>query len=203
MQTDLDEMNGELRGAEDRSKKAMSDAARLADELRQEQDHSMQVEKLRKGLEGQVKDMQVRLDEAEAQALKGGKKIIQKLEQRVRELEMELDSEQRRHAETQKNMRKADRRLKELAFQSDEDRKNQERLQDLVDKLQAKIKTYKRQVEEAEEIAAVNLAKFRKVQNELEDAEERADTAEGTLQKLRAKNRSSVSVSRTSASPAF
>ncbi|XP_076459067.1 myosin heavy chain, striated muscle-like isoform X1 [Babylonia areolata] len=202
MQTDLDEMNGELRGADERSKKAMADAARLADELRQEQEHSMQVEKLRKGLEGQIKDMQVRLDEAEAQALKGGKKIIQKLEQRVRELEMELDGEQRRHAETQKNMRKADRRLKELAFQSDEDRKNHERLQDLVDKLNAKIKTYKRQVEEAEEIAAVNLAKFRKVQNELEDAEERADTAEGTLSKLRAKNRSSVSVSRTSASPA-
>ncbi|XP_076442426.1 myosin heavy chain, striated muscle-like isoform X8 [Babylonia areolata] len=202
MQTDLDEMNGELRNSEDRSKKAVADAARLADELRQEQDHSMQVEKLRKGLEGQLKDMQARLDEAEAQALKGGKKIIQKLEQRVRELEMELDGEQRRHAETQKNMRKADRRLKELAFQSDEDRKNHERLQDLVDTLQAKIKTYKRQVEEAEEIAAVNLAKFRKVQNELEDAEERADTAEGTLQKLRAKNRSSVSVARTSASPA-
>ncbi|KAK7113251.1 hypothetical protein V1264_012571 [Littorina saxatilis] len=202
MQTDLDEMNTEIRNSEDRSKKAMSDAARLADELRQEQEHSMQVEKLRKGLEQQVKDMQVRLDEAEAQALKGGKKIIQKLEQRVRELEMELDSEQRRHAETQKNMRKADRRVKELAFQSDEDRKNQERIQDLVDKLQAKIKTYKRQVEEAEEIAAVNLAKYRKVQTELEDAEERADTAEGTLQKLRAKNRSSVSVQRTSASPA-
>lgn len=202
MQTDLDEMNSELRAADDRAKKAMSDAARLADELRQEQEHSMQVEKLRKGLEQQVKDMQIRLDEAEAQALKGGKKIIQKLEQRVRELEMELDSEQRRHAETQKNMRKADRRLKELAFAADEDRKNQERLQDLVDKLQNKIKTYKRQVEEAEEIAAVNLAKFRKVQTELEDAEERADNAEGTLQKLRAKNRSSVSVARTSASPA-
>ena len=42
-----------------------------------------QVEKLRKALESQIKDMQVRLDEAEAQALKGGKKIIQKLEQRV------------------------------------------------------------------------------------------------------------------------
>ena len=67
----------------------------------------------------------------------------------VRELETELDNEQRRHAETQKNMRKADRRLKELAFQADEDRKNQERLQDIVDKLQNKIKTYKRQVEEA------------------------------------------------------
>jgi uncharacterized FlaG/YvyC family protein len=46
-------------------------------------------------------------------------------------------------------MRKADRRMKELAFQADEDRKNHERLQELIDKLQAKIKTYKRQVEEA------------------------------------------------------
>lgn len=64
-------------------------------------------------------------------------------------MESELDSEQRRHADTQKNMRKADRRLKELAFQADEDRKNQERTQDLIDKLQQKIKTYKRQVEEA------------------------------------------------------
>lgn len=71
----------------------------------------------------------------------------------MRELETELDNEQRRHAETQKNMRKADRRLKELAFQTDEDRKNQERLQDLADKLQNKIKTYKRQVEEAVSVA--------------------------------------------------
>lgn len=60
-----------------------------------------------------------------------------------------MDSEQRRHAETQKNARKADRRLKELAFQADEDKKNQERLQELIEKLQSKVLTYKRQVEEA------------------------------------------------------
>lgn len=64
-------------------------------------------------------------------------------------MEAEYDTEQRRHAETQKNARKADRRLKELAFQCEEDKKNQERLQELIDKLQNKIKTYKRQVEEA------------------------------------------------------
>merc|ERR1712224_830263 len=99
------------------------------------------------------------------------------------------DNEQRRYAETEKGLRKQDRRLKELAFQADEDRKSQERLQDMIDKLQQKIKTYKRQVEEAEEIAAINLAKYRKVQVELEDSEERADMAENTLAKLRAKNR--------------
>ncbi len=75
-------------------------------------------------------------------------------------------------------------------------------MQELVDQLQGKIKTYKRQVEEAEEIAAVNLAKYRKIQHEVEDAEERADQAEQALQKLRAKNRSSVSVTRgSSAAP--
>jgi len=195
-------MSNDLRNSEERSKKAMSDAARLADELRSEQEHSSSVEKLRKGMEGQLKDLNVRLEEAEAQALKGGKKLIQKLELRIQELENELDSEQRRHAETQKNVRKADRRLKELAFQVDEDAKNQERLQDMVDKLGGKIKTYKRQVEEAEEIAAVNLAKYRKVQNELEDAEERADSAENSLSKLRAKNRGSVSMSRAPSVPA-
>ena len=73
----------------------------------------------------------------------------------VREMEVELDNEQRRHAETQKGMRKQDRRLKELAFQADEDRKSQERMQDMIDKLQNKIKTYKRQVEEA--VSLVNL----------------------------------------------
>ena len=38
---------------------------------------------MRKGLEQQVKDLQIRLDEAEASALKGAKRIIQKLETRV------------------------------------------------------------------------------------------------------------------------
>ncbi|XP_071040141.1 myosin heavy chain, muscle isoform X4 [Parasteatoda tepidariorum] len=200
LHADLDEMLNEAKSSEEKAKKAMVDAARLADELRAEQEHAQQQEKMRKAMEAQIKELQVRLDEAEAAALKGGKKIIQKLEQKVRELETELDNEQRRHSEAAKNVRKSERRVKELQFQADEDRKNHERMQDLVDKLQQKIKTYKRQIEEAEEIAALNLAKFRKVQQELEDAEERCDLAENAVAKLRAKNRSSASVGRA-ASP--
>ena len=45
----------------------------------------------------------------------------------------------------------------------DEDGKNQQRMESLVDQLQAKIKSYKKQIEEAEEIAALNLAKYRQV----------------------------------------
>ena len=64
-------------------------------------------------------------------------------------METELDAEQKRHSDSVKNMRKHERRIKELAFQSEEDRKAQERMQDMIDKLQNKIKTYKRQVDEA------------------------------------------------------
>ncbi|CAF0951774.1 unnamed protein product [Rotaria sp. Silwood1] len=198
MQADLDEAVNELKASEERAKKAMADASRLADELRQGQEHALHIERLRKGLEQQIKDLQIRLEESEANSLKGGKRVIAKLEQRIHELETEIELEQNRHQETLKELRKNDRRLKELVFQVEEDRKNQLRLQDLTEKLQSKVKVYKRQVEEAEEIAAMNLAKFRKVQTELEESAERADLAENQLGKIRAKSRSSVSVSRTS-----
>ena len=43
------------------------------------------------------------------------------------------------------------------------------------------MKSYKKQIEEAEEIAALNLAKYRKVQADLESSEERADINEQVL----------------------
>ncbi len=71
------------------------------------------------------------------------------------------------HQETLKELRKADRSLKEFSFQSEEDRKSHIRLEDTIDKLQNKLKAYKRQIEEAEEIAAINLNKFRRAQEEI------------------------------------
>ncbi|XP_042243027.1 myosin heavy chain, muscle-like isoform X5 [Homarus americanus] len=200
LHADLDEMLNEAKNSEEKAKKAMVDAARLADELRAEQEHAQNQEKMRKSLEVSVKELQVRLEEVEGNAMKATKKALAKLESRVRELETQLDDEARRHADAQKNLRKCERRIKELTFQSDEDKKNHERMQDLVDKLQQKIKTYKRQIEEAEEIAALNLAKFRKAQQELEEAEERADNAEQVASKAKAKGRAG-SVARMSPQP--
>ncbi|XP_047492688.1 myosin heavy chain, muscle-like isoform X25 [Penaeus chinensis] len=200
LHADLDEMLNEAKNSEEKAKKAMVDAARLADELRAEQEHAQTQEKMRKALEVSVKELQVRLEEVETNALKTGKKAVAKLESRVRELENQLDDESRRHADAQKNLRKCERRIKELSFQSDEDKKNHERMQDLVDKLQQKIKTYKRQIEEAEEIAALNLAKFRKAQQELEEAEERVENAEQAANKAKVKGRAS-SLARMSPQP--
>merc|ERR1711872_1078498 len=114
LQADLDEMLNEAKHSEEKSKKAMVDAARLADELRTEHEHYTSVHKSYKSLEVCVK-----------------------------ELEAGLSDETNRYADCMKNFRKCERRIKELVFQSEEDKKNYDRMQDLVDKLQVKIKTYK------------------------------------------------------------
>ncbi|KAJ7426814.1 Myosin-7 [Willisornis vidua] len=234
LEADVSQLSGEVedavqecRNAEEKAKKAITDAAMMAEELKKEQDTSAHLERMKKNMEQTIKDLQMRLDEAEQIALKGGKKQIQKLEARVRELEGELDTEQKKMAEAQKGIRKYERRIKEMSYQralaplglsrkgvgqvdpecggpagvlltelgrlqAEEDRKNLTRMQDLIDKLQSKVKSYKRQFEEAEQQANSNLVKYRKVQHELDDAEERADIAETQVNKLRARTRDVV-----------
>merc|ERR1719350_1914896 len=113
------------KNAEEKSKKAMMDASRLADELRGEQDHT----------------------------------TTQLAQKRSAEATLaELGGTQGRTGEMMKGNQRAERKVKELQFAQDEDKKNQDRMSELANKLQAKIKTYKQQIEEAEEIAALNLA---------------------------------------------
>merc|ERR1711868_329187 len=119
---DLDEMTSEAKMSDDEAQRAMIDAARLADELRAEQEAAMMLERDKKLLEAQVKDAQTRLDEAEQTALKGGKKALAKMETRIRELESELDAENRRLGDAQKNLRKSERHVKEYTHQMEEDR---------------------------------------------------------------------------------
>ncbi|KAI3370408.1 hypothetical protein L3Q82_025175 [Scortum barcoo] len=189
LSSEVDDAVQECRNAEDKAKKAITDAAMMAEELKKEQDTSAHLERMKKNMEQTIKDLQMRLDEAEQIALRGGKKQVQKLEARVKELENDLESEQKKSQEYQKGVRKYERRIKELTYQSEEDKKNLVRLQDLIDKLQAKVKSYKRQTEDAEEQANTNLSKYRKLQHELDDAEERADMAESQVNKLRSRTR--------------
>ncbi|XP_076000474.1 myosin heavy chain, fast skeletal muscle-like [Genypterus blacodes] len=189
IQSEVDDAVQEARNAEEKAKKAITDAAMMAEELKKEQDTSAHLERMKKNLEVTVKDLQHRLNEAENLAMKGGKKQLQKLESRVHELEIELDAEQKRGIDSIKGVRKYERRVKELTYQTEEDKKNMTRLQDLADKLQLKVKAYKRQAEEAEEQANTHMSRLRKVQHELEEAQERADIAESQVNKMKAKTR--------------
>merc|ERR1719410_3156860 len=135
MQAEIDDMLHAAKASEEKAKKAMVDAARLADELRAEQDHVTAQTNAKRALESSMGELEQRLAEANENAMRGGRAAMAKLESRIRELETELGNVQ---ARTGDNMK--------------------------ANQLQSKIKTYKKQIEEAEEIAALNLAKFRKAQ---------------------------------------
>merc|ERR1711902_445447 len=100
-------------------------------------------------------------------------------------IEQELNRTIQMTDEVHKSITKGERRVKELLFQQEENKKNQDRITDLVDKLQQKIKSYKKQIEEAEEIAAINLAKYRKAQQDFEEAEERSKICEANITKYK------------------
>jgi len=185
MHAEIDDMLQQAKNSEEKAKKAMVDAARLADELRAEQDHVNTQSKAKRALESQLVELENRLADATESAVRGGRAAMAKLESRIHELEAELGSVQARTSENSKGFTKAERRVKELVFQMEEDKKNQERMSELATKLQQKIKTYKKQIEEAEEIAALNLAKYRKAQQELEESEERSKMAESQLTTMR------------------
>ncbi|KAL0156087.1 hypothetical protein M9458_047333, partial [Cirrhinus mrigala] len=82
LQTEVEEAVQECRNAEEKAKKAITDAAMMAEELKKEQDTSAHLERMKKNMEQTIKDLQHRLDEAEQIAMKGGKKQVQKLEAR-------------------------------------------------------------------------------------------------------------------------
>merc|ERR1712193_321524 len=94
MHAEIDDMLSQAKSYEEKAKKAMVDAARLADELRAEQEHSSSQEKAKRALESQITELDQRLAEANEIAAKGGRNAMAKLESRIRELEIELGSVQ-------------------------------------------------------------------------------------------------------------
>merc|ERR1719430_1708764 len=92
LQAEIDDALAQAKNSEEKSKRAMVDAARLADELRSEQDHANAEGRGKRSLDTQLAELENRLAEAEASAMKGGKAAMSKLEMKiqtrlVRELE--------------------------------------------------------------------------------------------------------------------
>jgi len=185
LQSDLDDALNAQHAAEENAHRLANENGRLADELRQEQENYKNAESLRKQLEIEIREITVRLEEAEAFAQREGKRMVAKLQARLRDLEAELEAEQRKVRESVANQRKAERFYKELMMQTEEERKQLIELQSLNESLTIRIRTYKRQIEEAEDVANLTLNKYRKAQALIEEAETRADSAEKNLQSVR------------------
>merc|ERR1712027_282067 len=140
LHAEIDDALAQAKGSEEKAKRAMVDAARLAYELRAEQDHTAALGKGKAALTATMGELELNLGAANEVAAKGGRSAMAKLENRIHELEIELGAISAKTGETMKAFHRAERHVKELSFQGEQDKKNQDSMSDLAGKLQAKIK---------------------------------------------------------------
>merc|ERR1711962_741802 len=186
---DYQDIAKELKLADDRANKAGADAGHFESLLREEQNKVVKIDSAKKALENEVRSLSVRIEEIETNSVATSKRTIQKMEIRIQELEVMINEEKKSHAATMSELHTKPRSIKELILQSEEDRKNIIILQESLDKLNEKIKMYKRQLEEQESISNSNIMRVKKFQRELESAEARAEEAESTLNQFRSRER--------------
>merc|ERR1712038_1563982 len=186
---DYQDIAKELKLADDRANKAGADAGHFESLLREEQNKVVKIDSAKKALENEVRSLSVRIEEIETNSVATSKRTIQKMEIRIQELEVMINEEKKSHASTMSELHMKTRSIKELVLQSEEDRKNIIILQESLDKLNEKIKMYKRQLEEQESISNSNIMRVKKFQRELECAEGRAEEAESTLNQFRSRER--------------
>lgn len=179
----------ELKLADERANKASTDAQHYDGLLREEQAKFVKSDATKKALENEVRSLTIRMEEVETNTVATSRRTIHKMEVRIEELEVILDREKKCHVETTTVLHKKERSVKELLLQSEEDRKNILILQESLDKLNEKIKMYKRQLEEQEQISNSNIMRVKKFQRELEAAESRAEEAESSLNSFRSRQR--------------
>jgi len=192
---DYNDIARELKLADDRANKAAGDAGHFESLLREEQTKLVKIDNAKKSLENEVRTLSVRIEEIETNSVATSKRTIQKMEVRIEELEVMINNEKKSHSVTMTELHTKTRSIKELILQSEEDRKNIIILQDSLDKLNEKIKMYKRQLEEQESISNSNIMRVKKFQRELESAENRAEEAESTLNQFRSRERVFASAS--------
>merc|ERR1712058_202450 len=163
---DYNDIARELKLADDRANKAGADAGHFESLLREEQTKLVKLDNAKKALENEVRTLSVKIEEIETNSVATSKRTIQKMEIRITELEEMINVEKKSHSVTMTELQTKTRQIKELVLQSEEDRKNIIILQESLDKLNEKIKMYKRQLEEQEGISNANIMRVKKFQRE-------------------------------------
>jgi len=190
---ELDDKEDELRDIVQRLNMAQDEIVQLRHEIENEHTLYIKAEESRKEVEERMRANTVKLQEAEIQSSKQLKQVIKKLEMRATELEMKLEDEKRRTAEANSHARKNEISSNDMKVQYEEDRRTIERLNEQLDAQNELLRKYKFAVEEKEAAVSEAMGRYRKMQRELEDAEERAERAEGTASTLRARSIRSMS----------
>ncbi|XP_065826219.1 myosin heavy chain, striated muscle-like [Oscarella lobularis] len=181
VQEDLEDRENDLSAMSDKLKKATDQVSRLQSDVSSERESAAAAEHAKASLERQVKDLNERLEEAEANLSKTEKRVVAKLQEKMRSLESQIEEEQKGRQDATKNARKFERKVREVNFQLEEETKASQRLQEQVEKLTSKNRSLRRQFEDADEQVETLKAKIRRLQSELDDVTENYEAAQARL----------------------
>ncbi|KAK5867232.1 hypothetical protein PBY51_011743 [Eleginops maclovinus] len=151
-------------------------------ELMQERAVRQDLECDKLSLERQNKDLKSRVTHLEGSQRTNQDSLVSKLNSRIQELEERLQGEERDNNSLQQANRKLERKVKEMKMQTDEEHIN---LQTQRDQLTQRLKTAKRQMDEAEEeIERLEHSK-KKLQREVDEHIEANEQLHGQLSLMR------------------
>ena len=118
-----------LRAVDEKHIKAMQEVSKLEEELMKEQEKYQMEMNQRRAAESKMKEVQVRAKNAELALAQGGMKLVERLESKVRDLEEELETENRHSRDAIKISRQLERNCKDMEYQCQEEKRNYERVE--------------------------------------------------------------------------
>uniref|UniRef100_A0A3P8NAM0 Myosin tail domain-containing protein n=2 Tax=Haplochromini TaxID=319058 RepID=A0A3P8NAM0_ASTCA len=170
LESDLEELHDSEQRWAAKQKRAIDQTEQLQLKLIQEKDLNEQLEVEKVSMERQLR--QLRLEVEELRSNRVQEDVISKTEIRVKELENSLRVEERNKATLTNTNSKLERKINELSDQMEEEHRIATEQKDLMTQ---RIRSLKRQLNEAEEEASRKEAQYRHTQREL--AEERETTS--------------------------
>uniref|UniRef100_A0A8C5HDK4 Cingulin-like protein 1 n=1 Tax=Gouania willdenowi TaxID=441366 RepID=A0A8C5HDK4_GOUWI len=166
LETDLEELHDSEQRWAAKHKRAIEQTEQLQLKLIQEKDLNDQLEIEKTSMERQLREL--RLEVEELQSSRVQEDVISRAESRVKDLENTLRTEERNKATLSNTISKLERRINELTDQMEEEHRIATEQKDLMTQ---RIRSLKRQLNEAEEEASRKETQYRHTHREL--AEER------------------------------
>uniref|UniRef100_A0A8C8RUZ4 Myosin heavy chain 14 n=1 Tax=Pelusios castaneus TaxID=367368 RepID=A0A8C8RUZ4_9SAUR len=185
LEEELDEEQSNNELFNDRYRKLTLQVETLTTELGAERSFSQKAEHARQQLERQNKELHGKLGELDSSVKAKYKLTIATLEAKVAQLEEQMEQESRERILSGKLVRRAEKRLKEVVLQVEEERRTADQFKDQVEKGHIRLKQLKRQLEEAEEEASRANASRRRMQRDLDDVTESAESMNREVTTLR------------------
>jgi len=185
LQGEVEELENSAKAAKETAARASAEVARLVTELAQATNSTVSAETSRQQLSKQVADLGVALEEAESGGSRSIKAQMRKLENKINELESDLDTEARKSANVLKQTRKAEKRVKEVEAALEDEKRSSKASYDNFELVTNKMKLIRIQLEDAEAQIDALQSKCKKAELQAEESEERAASAEAALSKAR------------------